>query len=472
MSTLTRTNSHTNKKPQYKDYVSFLDSYRNGKKDDQSSVMSDSGVNFSLTNSSNNSSNSVFSDINESAPRNAFKEYMENYTNKTHNPSSATIHKQQKPAVKTEVFIEIKDPSMNQNYSTRVFEVQNIDRPQDATISVSSAAKIFESHETPNNRGVHPLQPKQSFSKKASIGEISKKFEDKSPSNTRSPPKRAASIGEVSKIFENNHTSAKDNAVVKAKNFNRVAKPFQASASPQLEIKVAPLSPKPAILSPKPVLSVPNFPKFTAEPYHSSQDNVDSAFSSLSISPSPPQSVSPPPPPPAPTSAPTSFSAPTSPPPPPPPAPTSFSAPTSPPPPPPPLPGTNFTSKPPTTSLFKPPPSQNTTVTQKSNQAGVTSPQPVRNGVTSQKISVQTNGAAQQNGGSINKNDPRVKKAVYGALRNMYGAYHDQANDYLATLPKNRVRKNNGLDDIINSIASQGGLEKLNGRANPGQDVE
>ncbi|CAG9817823.1 unnamed protein product [Phaedon cochleariae] len=72
----------------------------------------------------------------------------------------------------------------------------------------------------------------------------------------------------------------------------------------------------------------------------------------------------------------------------------------------------------------------------------------------------------------LDKNDPRVKKLVYGALREMYGTYHDKANDYLATLPKSRVKKNNGLDSIINSIASQGGLDKLSGRMNPKLEVE
>ncbi|CAG9859368.1 unnamed protein product [Phyllotreta striolata] len=101
------------------------------------------------------------------------------------------------------------------------------------------------------------------------------------------------------------------------------------------------------------------------------------------------------------------------------------------------------------------------------------SPQPVTtntskiqsNSPCQRAVKIQINGNDNNASKIIDQNDPRVKKAVYGALRNMYGAYHDKANEYVATLPKNRVKKGNNLDKIIDSIAADGGLEKLCGRA-------
>ncbi|EFA08974.2 amyloid beta A4 precursor protein-binding family B member 1-interacting protein-like [Tribolium castaneum] len=67
----------------------------------------------------------------------------------------------------------------------------------------------------------------------------------------------------------------------------------------------------------------------------------------------------------------------------------------------------------------------------------------------------------------IDRNDPMVRKLVYGTLRGLYGAYHDKASDMLATMPKNMVVRSNGVRDRIEQIASNGDLEKLNGRVNP-----
>lgn len=53
----------------------------------------------------------------------------------------------------------------------------------------------------------------------------------------------------------------------------------------------------------------------------------------------------------------------------------------------------------------------------------------------------------------IDKNDPMVRKLVYGTLRGLYGAYHNKANDIVATLPRNMVVKNNGVKNIIDKIA-------------------
>ncbi|RZC39780.1 hypothetical protein BDFB_001110 [Asbolus verrucosus] len=54
---------------------------------------------------------------------------------------------------------------------------------------------------------------------------------------------------------------------------------------------------------------------------------------------------------------------------------------------------------------------------------------------------------------TIDRNDPMVKKLVYGTLRGLYGAYHDKANDMMATLPKDRVKKSHGVQGIIEQIA-------------------
>ncbi|XP_066137517.1 uncharacterized protein [Euwallacea fornicatus] len=429
MSTLTRTGH--NKRPQYKDYVSFLDSYRNGKKDDQNSVVtSDSGVNFSLNSSANNSSSSIFSDISNEA-------------------SSRYAEPQGKPPkVRSEVFIEIKDPATaKQVFATETFKVEIV-APRD---EMGRRARIFESQAK--------APAKQRSFRQNSVEEMAKKFEGpiqhvNGTSYVKPPLKRASSIGKVSQVFENGVQQ-------QHKNFNAVPKPFQP---PKLNLE--PKS-KPEILSPKPILASQHFSKFIPDPPPSYADSVDSALSSLSISPSPPQCISPPPispPPPPPPPADLMASnqnnsslffppppltpasliikspiqkslaqvLPRIPPPPSPPTAATLNLvqknpeylgppPMSPPPPPPPLPP----------STFRPNASQPQKIVSNGSSGGS---RPIQNG-------------------TINRNDPRVKKAVYGALRHMYGAYHDQANDYLATLPKNRVRKNNGLDSIIDSIA-------------------
>lgn len=421
MSTLTRTNSH-NRKPKYKDYVSFLDSYRGGKKDDQSSVVtSDSGVNFSLDSSANNSSSSVFSDVSDGC------------------------EVQKKPTkVKSEVFIQISDPTKPQQvFPTQVFKVEVVNgKHEDNKTSVGRTAMIFE-NDTNNEPVKLGLKPKQNSFRQNSVEEMAKKFEtNRKQSNTtprKSVVKRSPSIGKVAEVFENQPQST-----YKPKNFNTVPKPFQpVNLPPSTEVKP---SLKPVILSPKPVIPTPTFPKFTSETSYA--DSIDSALSSLSISPSPPQCPSPPP---------------MSPPPPPMP-PSNFTLKLPPPgqkpqnvmsPPPPPMPPANFTFKTEQTYLPPPPPLPTSTVKIPLSPPPPPPPLPPQS-VTLQKQKVVTqNGVPKKaaNNGTIDKNDPRVKKAVYGALRNMYGAYHDQANDYLATLPKNRVRKNNGLDSIIDSIA-------------------
>lgn len=46
-----------------------------------------------------------------------------------------------------------------------------------------------------------------------------------------------------------------------------------------------------------------------------------------------------------------------------------------------------------------------------------------------------------------------MRKLAYGAMLDMYGAYHEKANSYVSTLPRQNVRKDNGLQKIIDSIA-------------------
>lgn len=427
MSTLTRNNSH-NKKPKYKDYVSFLDSYRGGKKDDQSSVVtSDSGVNFSLDSSANNSSSSVFSDVSDGC------------------------EVQKKPTkVKSEVFIQISDPTKPQPvFPTQVFRVEMVNGKHEETkTSVGRTAMIFENDA--NEPAKVGLKPKQKSFKQNSVEEMAKKFETHRKQTNSTPRKsvvkRSPSIGKVAEVFEN-----QPQQTYKPKNFNTVPKPFQpVNLPPSTEVK-SPL--KPVILSPKPVIPTATFPKFASETSASYADSIDSALSSLSISPSPPQCPSPPPmSPPPPPMPPANFSLKL------PPAPQKTLTPMSPPPPP--MPPANFTFKteqPHLTYLptSPPPPLPTSTLKIPLSPPPPPPPLPPQSATIQKQKIVAQNGVPKKtaNNGTIDKNDPRVKKAVYGALRNMYGAYHDQANDYLATLPKNRVRKNNGLDSIIDSIA-------------------
>ncbi|KAK9888252.1 hypothetical protein WA026_000516 [Henosepilachna vigintioctopunctata] len=73
---------------------------------------------------------------------------------------------------------------------------------------------------------------------------------------------------------------------------------------------------------------------------------------------------------------------------------------------------------------------------------------------------------------TLDRKDPLVRKLAYNAMLDMYGAYHDKANNYVAALPQHQVKKENGLQKIIDNIAAQGGLEKLSGRSNPKAENE
>lgn len=69
---------------------------------------------------------------------------------------------------------------------------------------------------------------------------------------------------------------------------------------------------------------------------------------------------------------------------------------------------------------------------------------------------------------TVKTNDPNVKKMVYSTYRGLLGAYNNKANDMIATLPRTTmVKEDRGISKQLESIALQGGLEKLNGRTNP-----
>lgn len=477
MSVVTVADNKTGKRPHYKDYVSFLENYKNGKKEDQNSVITnDSGVSFSLNNSSNNSSSSVYSDLTD-PPKSSFKDYLEHYNNKKYSPvqppvitkKQAEQQQNETKTVKTEVFIEISGPP---NTVTKVVDVSNA---QNAS-NVSKVSKIFEKNVTQNENVITKTTPPsgkvntfnfEQEQKRTSASEVPKKG-----NHHKVPLKKSHSISEKSRVFEDsNGTSSR-------KIYSR-----ESSAN---EIKVKTngcVSPKPPINNVKPVLA----PKFTTEdipktngsisPKHSAniksivvpkaitetlifQQKEDvSSIKTNSVSPVKP-AVSPK------TITETiqlekssiTLSAPPPPPPPPFPQqdvqnPLQEKRPPNVPPPPPPVPqtpqnGPSHVPPPP------PPPPANFSIKKTQNS-------PPKSAVPVQKIATNTVPIAPKNNDvvdgaahpAIDKNDPRVKKLVYGALREMYGAYHDKANDYIATLPRNRVKKNNGLDSIINSIA-------------------
>ncbi|VEN51119.1 unnamed protein product [Callosobruchus maculatus] len=468
------------RRPQYKDYNTFLERYKNGKREDQ---CSDSGVSFSLTNSSNNSSSSINSDLAE-GPKKGFREYLENYNNKRYSPVQPAFVKGK--TVKTEVYIEINnDATNNVNQITKVFQVQ----PQ-SNNAVSKTAKIFEKDAPSKTAGKANLFNGSGEQRK--ISAISKQFEEKQ-TVVKQPLKKKPSISEMTKVFEEPKEDDQT-AEVRKKVFTEVAQVFKQKEESIQQKNAGVTSPKPqflnskpiftqtapknsAVISPKPVImtdksnGVVTSPKPVIMTDKSNgvvispkplMVNGSSKPKITIIKPAPEgqeqsmilTNLPPPPPPPLPTSSPPS-NPPLSP---PvisvtPPSTCSSPAPLEPPncpPPPPPMP-VNFASRP---SL---PSEPKVTVQPQANKFN-TLPK-IQNGDTI-------------DGRKLDKNDPRVKKMVYGALREMYGAYHDKANDYLATLPKNRVRRNNGLDSIINSIASQGGLDKLSGRANPNPDKE
>jgi len=64
----------------------------------------------------------------------------------------------------------------------------------------------------------------------------------------------------------------------------------------------------------------------------------------------------------------------------------------------------------------------------------------------------------------IDKNNPVVKKLVYGTYQNMLKTYNSKANEII---PKDKVVLDKGVVEQLNSLIAQGGIEHLTGRVNP-----
>lgn len=436
MSVLSHTNMSVNKevkKPIYKDYTSFLDSYKNGKKEDSC---------HSLTNSSNNSSTSINSDQSNEQTGKGFKEYVDKFDNKKFRSVQPNFlrrsSEESKKTVKTEIFININnDNSKYVNNITKVFE-----NTKNENNAVGLTANKFEKNSNSQTITANPVSTKvsrfnsqpnetdyDSSEQKISVEDISKKFQvtgDKGKHTTLL--KKQNSIKEKSKIFENNGGSIEKNK----KHFINGYSVSKNNGEGVFNKPKGALPPKPPVMRTE---SVEN------TKIESKRTNPDTVV----LSPPPISPLNIPPPPPLLFSTEIKEKQPI------------LSQ--SPPPPPPP----NFQNSVSDIPLPPPPPPMNFTVkitpaspTFKSPINGTNENKSVNNGFSTLPRMNKTKHVDGTDGipvPTLDKNDPKVKRLVYGALRDMYGAYHDQANDYLATLPKNRVRKNNGLDNIIHSIA-------------------
>lgn len=473
------------KKPIYKDYVSFLEGYKNGKKEETNCD--------SLTNSSNNSSTSINSDGLNEQPTKGFKKYLENYENRKFSSVKPTflkntVQSENKKTVKTEIFININNDQKAMNNSSTVTAKSNGVKSSNG---VNKTTRIFEKNSNSAtitkiaSSKVNRYDSQQSETetdgteqKKISVEEISKKFQ-----MNGGTLKKQNSIKEKTKLFENNANQGTTNQstvrLVKQNSFKENSEAYQNHAGTTKPR--ASLPPKP------PVIKIEIAQKITQNgvesakndkmsPSYISKKNVTDDIISKSVS-SPVSATSNniPPPPPIPningTTSPGNF-----------PMPPSFctnknsdmnggsitldsmskSSSLSRTPSPPPV-KTTLANGGPSIPIPPPPPPSDFSTKVTSSYSPTKSSNASGNNSNKQKVtgySTLPRMQSKPNDGidgiavpTLDKNDPRVKRLVYGALRDMYGAYHDQANDYLATLPKNRVRKNNGLDSIINSIA-------------------
>lgn len=493
------------KKPQYKDYVNFLDTYKNGKKDETSC--------HSLTNSSNNSSTSINSDGLNEQPTKGFKEYLENYENRKFSSVKPTFLKKSiqpnknKKMVKTEIFININNDNKSVNNTTK--SIENSNGIKSNNNSVNKVTKIFEKNSNSEtitktvSSKVNKYNSQQSETetdgseqKKISVEEISKKFQTNG-GNNKGTLKKQNSIKEKTKLFENNtnEITTKNQStkiqLVKQNSFKENSETFKNQKHYGTTKPSLPLPPKPPIIKIELAQKIAHngveddetektSPPCTNGKNISNKNVIGEALSKSVTSPGC-ASFSPnisctnnniPSPPPIPSLNGNTFSG-------------NFFIPAS-------LStiqtgemhetlvNSNETSKSSSSSSIPSPPPVKTT----NSGHNIPAPPPpppsdFSNKVTSAYLTSKSNNtyankqkvtgystlprmqSSKPKDGSIDgiqvptldKNDPRVKRLVYGALRDMYGAYHDQANNYLATLPKNRVRKNNGLDSIISSIA-------------------
>lgn len=414
------------KKPQYKEYVNFLDNYK-------------SGIRNECDFKSPSSSSSITSDpscVNE-MPTKSFKEYLQDYNNKKYQPVQPNFIKKNDEAknVKTEVFIQINDTT-------------NLDNENQIKITI-------------------PKVDDTDGEQKMSVGKLSQKFDNSSHIIT-SCVKRSSSITEKTKIFEEKSEENGNLFNINKKNFtetfpkNDVVPIKKINGHRQnptfIEIRKHELQNGPSINSPPPS-KIDNSHTIQRTTPEISGDVEPIGINGSKTNPTKetlcknkPENIK-----------------------------LEINNSKCAIPPPPPLPPVNLPSKrvsnkikvnissPKPLNVQPDPPSEK--VNDIVEPAGFHSTPKILNGYSTLP-KMQNNRRDTLETPSIDKNDPRVKKMVYGALRGMYGAYHDKANDYLATLPKNRVKKNNGLDSIISSIAAQGGLEKLSGRANPKSETE
>lgn len=418
---------------QYKDYVNFLGSYKNRKNSTR-----DESDNNSVGYSLNSSTNSSSTDINE-LPIKSFNEYLQDYTNKKFQPVQTAFkgkdNNTTKKNVKTELFIQINNseetnehPHFNDimknfekscvhNGKAKNQKFQQIQKKFNVNpeneVKLHKNAVRLNSFESKNNEQTHFIkltEPKDT--------EIHPKKDD---TISISKGNSSFSSNPVSHENENIRSQTPPKAIINALNDNEKYQSKQKvftveSSQPKNEII---LQQKP-VISPKILINTANLSvnkvstisAVKKEEIHNAVPTKQENSVEIQINDCSPSMVPPPPP---------------------------------------------------------PPPLENLTKNIRTFSPVIKSPAAIKvqsstlpRMMNNNKKSVQKDTV---DAATLDRNDPRVKKAVYGALRNMYGAYHEKANDYLATLPKNRVKKGNGLDSIIDSIAAQGGLEKLCGRA-------
>ncbi|KAH0815872.1 hypothetical protein GEV33_006919 [Tenebrio molitor] len=419
MATLTRTNSRATN---YKDYVNFLGGYKNGKKDEQGE---NPEKNFTLSNSSSTSSSASFNSDVPDFSKNVCTSYNDFLTSS-----------------KNKKFNSVK-PSLDEKPTKSVSTLYN-----DFENSKNKINEVDEKT-TKKSEIYIEVQPAKS------VSEVSKMFENK---KEKSPP-RSNSINSKINIFEKQISTEnkpriaekpllKKSSSIKLDQFPRPAS-FETNGVAQ-PVKVATLEAN--LVTPPPKLA-------TLEANLVTQPARVATLEANLVTQPPPEPVkspnaetlvSPPPPPPLPVMSQVSK----------PNGPEMSSTQMS-------LPVMSQVPKPPEMSrgngMAPPPPPPMWNTTSPKLQATLTKgPQ------TSYSVNNPTGALPVE----IDRNNPLVRKLVYGTLRGMYGAYHDKANDMLATLPKNMVVRSNGVQDRIEQIASNGDLDKLNGRVNPKLEQE
>lgn len=335
-----------------------------------------------------------------------YKGYLEEYSNMKYSPVQPPFiqkEKEQKKTVKTEVFVEINNPPNPVRKICKIVPCNGVQKSRDTTDDSSSKVAGFKIEH--NGRQEH---------KKLSIGEISKKFEENGaqsapPTQVFKPPlKKKNSISNMTKVFEDNSNAASQNerkhVEVKKNIFNNAAQMSKNNPTRSTTVITVPASPTLARHPP---------PKPASPPF-SSPPQIKVIPPSKSSSPAPPES----------------------------------SVPLSPPPPPPPMPPANFSV---TTNVAIIPHAQLSQTKTNGCSPQAQFNQPKTNGYNTlpKMHPVPNDGKGVP---KLDRNDPMVKKLVNNAYRGMVGGYHEKATDYVNTLPKNRVKKNNGLDSIIQSL--------------------